>query len=158
MDTKRILTLAGALLVAALAVFLIRQGLRHLVLPQPVVAAALASEAEDEETAPEVEPRWQDFAVPDALLPEGDAALARPLLRAGLEAASPFAQRRRAAPNLRLEGMARGAQPYALVSGRVLKVGDEIRRYRLERIDRDGVMLVGPSARRLRLTLPSAGD
>lgn len=63
-------------------------------------------------------------------------------------------------PPMALNGIIKGRTPMAIINGRIVGVGDQIEQYRIVRVERDRVILVGPSGRRV-LTLPQpnvAGD
>ena len=174
MTPLRIALVAGGLLVAGGALFLLYRGLGAMgsdpaasggAGAPPGTAAsgapALGEEKKDkDDKAPP--PAWQSFLRRD----DSATAVPRPLARLESPVASPFdavpavaaapapsgeAVREPARPALRLEGVAAG--DLALISGKVVRPGDSIAGYRVVRVGKAGVSLVNPAGSRLELKL-----
>ena len=97
-------------------------------------------------------PRWQSFThqlepePPERPIRRIDVALENPFDRA-------FATTELARAALRLEGIAPGTPAVALISGRVVHVGDSLASWQVVRIDNHGVSLADSAGQRLELTL-----
>ncbi len=148
MNLRRIVLVVAGIGIAVAAVYLLFLGFRGL---RPASGpAAAAAEGATEETPGAQEdgekaPRWEDFAHPE----DAEADAERPIEGVGMAAASPFdrawAQSKLEQLALRLEGVAPGDLPLALISGRVARIGDTIDDFQVIRIDRFGVSLLGPA-------------
>lgn len=158
MSPGRIALLACGILIAAGAVFLISRGFSGAPAAGAEAPGTPAPEGRGSHgKAEEKAPRWQSFVRP------GDPGTPpRPSIHLASRPASPFdrlptggsvAPARPANPGLRLEGISRGDQPVALLSGRAVRVGDTLSGFRVTRIDRSAVTLAGPGGARLGLTL-----
>lgn len=156
MSAGRIALVACGILIAVGAIFLVSRGFSGTPATSagPPAAEAHGSHGKTEEKAP----RWQSFVRP------GDPETPpRPGVRLARSLASPFDRLptggggggpvRPANPGLRLEGISHGDRPVALLSGHAVRVGDILSGFRVTRIDRSAVTLVGPRGGRLVLTL-----
>ena len=167
MSAGRIMLIAGGLLTAAVAFFLVVRGFRG-----SETAAAAADPAQTSQTAQTAggaaggraqeppPPRWQSF-----LRPEEAAAPPRPVVHLAQAVPNPFDRLAslavsggaRAArpenPGFRLEGIAAGARAVALISGHALREGGTISGFRVVRIGRSAVTLAGPQGARLDLAM-----
>lgn len=162
MATKRLLLIVVGVAVAGLAMWLVLWGL-NASRSDPagsgdaIVDSSADTTSEGGGTSGEESRQWQEFTGGAGQNSEQMAAYLRPIERQSQAAGKPFNQAyaRRLVGNLRLrlEGVGRGEQPLALISGRVLRIGDQIEGYRIESIDRSSVLLIGPSGMRLDLPL-----
>lgn len=154
MKVSRLVLVAVGVVVAIGALLLIFRGLAGGGLDvqpaAPGTGPAAPSEQADDEASSTA--RWTSFARPtDAETPQ------RPLRPLGADLASPFdrafANDELAKNALRLEGVSEGDPAVALISGRVLRVGDTIAGFEVRTIRRDTVSLAGPGAMSLELAL-----
>lgn len=149
MSMRRILILTVGALVAAGALFLlVRDALGTAASPATSPTTATGPSAVDDPE--EKPPRWEDFTNPDSLEPPP-----RPLALGEIPAESPFergyGREKLSNLDLRLDGVAPGTPPRAMISGRTLGIGDTIEEFRVLRIDRSGVALEGPAGLRIHL-------
>jgi hypothetical protein len=158
-EIKRLPFVVVGLVIAGLAVLLVLWGLSAMRSEPAGSNGAIADSAADATpegdgaSAAKSRP-WQAFTGGAAHSPEQAAAL-RPIERLERAAGRPFdqayAQKQLERLGLHLEGIGRGEQPLALISGRVLRIGDRIEGYRVASIERTGVLLIGPNGMRLDL-------
>lgn len=192
----RIALVAGGVLIAGGALFLLFQGLGGGApalsgetgapgAPSSLAGApARGGEGKDKD-GKEPPPAWQSFLRPDApgkTVPRPSARLAGPV-------PSPFVYVAEAPPAveaeksvyaplrlpavqiqsaklppaaLRLEGVAAGPSPLALISGKVVRAGDTIAGYRVVEVGKSGASLQKPGGARLELaigaTVPGSGS
>lgn len=156
MTVSRTLLIVAGVLIAVFASILLARGL--LGLNQEVAPVEAAKDAGKSDESPDKKlPRWEDFAHAD----DSAVAVPRPVLEgettsaAQANSASPFDgaydRVRLESLALRLEGVAPGAKPMALISGRVVRTADRIDVFRISKISSSGVVLVGPSGARFDL-------
>lgn len=157
--TRLFLALAAAVL-AGVAVVWIVGALQSDALTEPAGADQAAESPQDEPATP---PRWEDFAETGGEEP----LVARPVTAVegdgwGVPQVDPFERarmrRRLRGVTLRLEGVAPGDDPKALVSGRVVRLGDVVEGFRVARIDASGITLVGPVGASLELATGEAAS
>lgn len=162
MPIKRLLFVVVGLVVAGLAVLLVLWGLNAsrsdpVGSGDAIVDSPADTTPEDGGASGGESRKWQEFTGGAEQDSEQMAPDLRPIERQTRSAGKPFnqayAQRLLGSLRFRLEGVGRGEQPLALISGRVLRIGDHIEGYRIESIDRSGVLLIGPSGMRLDLAL-----
>ena len=159
MLTKRLLFIVVGVVIAGLAVLLVLWGLNALrsdpagSSDASVDSAANPTSEGGAASGGESRP-WQAFTGGAAQNSEQVTAL-RPIERLSRAAGRPFdqayAQKQLDRLGFRLEGVARGEQPLALISGRVVRIGDRVEGYRVESIERSGVLLIGPTGMRFDL-------
>lgn len=157
MLTKRLLFVIVGAVIAGLAVSLILNALRSDTAgSSDAITDSAADSTPESGGASGVKSRqWQEFTGGTAHNSYQVTADLRPIERLAHTAGRPFDQAyARGQLNrlgFRLEGVGRGAQPLALISGRVLRIGDRIEGYRVESIERSGVLLIGPNGMRIDL-------
>ncbi|HEY3570281.1 MAG TPA: hypothetical protein VGP73_20290 [Thermoanaerobaculia bacterium] len=160
MPAGRIALLAGGLLLALGALFLIFRGFGGgAAAPADAApetsAAAPAAGGKGEKEPP---PKWQSFMRPDER-----QAPSRPVVHLAGEVPNPFdrlpaapavAAAKTENPGLRLEGIsAAGGRPVALVSGHAVREGGTVSGLRVARIGGGTVTLAAPDGGRLELAL-----
>ncbi|HZF09371.1 MAG TPA: hypothetical protein VFE33_11325 [Thermoanaerobaculia bacterium] len=174
MTPGRLLLVGLGLLIAAGAVVLVARGWSGMSSGSGVGGAADPQNAGtpppggghgDDKEKEKAAPRWQSFTRPDVAGVAGVAdphnpAVPRPVLHFAAPVASPFhsaptasAVAPREAPHLRLDGVSPGEHGVALLSGKVVRLGETISGYRLSRIGKSSVSLVNPAGARLELVL-----
>ncbi len=162
MLSKRLLFVVAGVVIAGLAVLLVLRGL-NAQRPEPAGASDAIAESTGDPTpeggraSGEKSRRWQEFTGGAARSSDEVTTALRPIERQAQAAGKPFdqayARTQLGRLGFRLEGIGRGEEPLALISGRVVRIGDRIEGYRVESIDRSGVLLIGPTGMRLDLAL-----
>jgi hypothetical protein len=159
MSAGRIALIAAGLLVAIGGLVLIVRAFRGAdaaaAAADPVQTAGHPGGGRGQEPPP---PKWQSF-----LRQDGPAAPPRPVVRLAQGAPNPFDRlatggvrvSRPENPGFRLEGIAAGTQPVALISGHAVREGGTISGFRVVRIGRSAVTLAGPQGARLDLAMGS---
>lgn len=158
---RKLLFVTLGVVVAGLALLLILRGLRALRTGPDGGARAAESSiapstpAGESQKDAESSRRWEEFAGGQAPDPDRQTTALRPIERLPRHAASPFdrayARQQLGRLGLRLEGVGRGEEMLALISGRVVGVGDRVGDYYVESIDRSAVSLTDPNGIRLDL-------
>jgi len=162
MSARRIALIAAGLLIAACGLILIVRAFRSAgaaaAASDPAQTAGRATGGRAQEPPP---PKWQSI-----LRPEEHAAPPRPVVHLAQGVSNPFDRLARLAgsavvvraakpenPGFRLEGIAAGTQPVALISGHAVREGGTISGFRVVSIGRSAVTLAGPQGNRLNLAL-----
>lgn len=164
MKPGRILGVVVGLLIATGAVFLVIRGFRG---SSSTVSASgeandLAAQGQGvgnqggkqrgEQGDEQAVPRWQSFSNRMDLEPP-----ARPIQRVETDLPNPFdrafATAELAGAALRLEGIAPGNLAMAMISGRIVHVGDALGAWKVVRIDHNGVSLADSAGLRVDLAL-----
>ena len=160
MQIKRLLFVIGGVVIAGLAVLLILWGLSALRSDTGGSSDAITDSAANSTpggggASGGKSRQWQEFTGGTAHNSYQVTADLRPIERLAQTAGRPFdqayARRQLNRLGFRLEGVGRGAQPLALISGRVVRIGDRIEGYRVESIELSGVLLIGPNGMRIDL-------
>lgn len=155
MSAGRIVLFVAGLLVAIGGLVLIVRAFRGAdtaaATSDPVQTTGHSAGGRGQEPPP---PKWQSF-----LRPDGQAAPPRPVAHLAPGASNPFDRlatggvraSRPENPVFRLEGIAAGTQPVALISGHAVREGGTVSGFRVVRIGRSAVTLAGPRGARLDL-------
>ncbi|MEM7353482.1 MAG: hypothetical protein AAF657_21980 [Acidobacteriota bacterium] len=152
---RALLVAAGALLAVFVLLFLLRgsSATEHDAAAAEAKGQSGNPETQDRSSVDEEAPRWESYAWSD---PAAES-LPRPIADFVPTPADPFARalarKRPETVALRLEGLAPGDSPLALISGQVVRIGESVDGFRVSRIGTDSVSLSDATGKHVELSL-----